>query len=172
MSFMKYMLLSCLILASAFLSQGISQTDMQVDDSLQFKNLQGETVELKNYTGQITIVNLWSTWSASCVKEMPVLERVYQEFYPQNIKIVGIAVFSDAKKIGPMLHLTKVHYPILIADKKQVKAFGDLSIIPQTFILDVNGKVLQHFIGSQSFNKLNEVINKLIDSQTLTGNLN
>ena len=172
MNFRRYILSTLFALVLGFLSIGLTQSDMQVDSTLKFKTLQGKTVELHNYTGQITIVNLWSTWSASCVKEMPVLERVYQDYHTQNVKVVCIAVFSDTKKIGQMLRLTKVNYPILIADKKQAKRFGNLSIIPQTFILDANGTIIKHFTGSQPFNKFYKTIEKLIESQTLTKNIN
>ncbi len=169
----KYSLLIILLLATVWMSGNVvGQSNIQVNASLKFKNLQNDLVELKNYTGQITIINLWSTWSASCVKEMPVMERIHQDYYAQNVKVVGIAVFSDNKKIGQMLRLTKVSYPVLIASKDQVKVFGNLSIIPQTFILDANGNVLDHFVGSQSFNKLSRVIDRLIESQTLSKNLN
>ena len=172
MNFKKYTLSVLSAFVLAFLSVGLTQSDMQVDSSLQFKNLQGKIVELQNYTGQITIVNLWSTWNASCVKEMPALEHIYQEYYPQNVKVVGIAVFSDTGKIDQMLRLTGVSYPVLIADKEQIRAFGNLSIIPQTFILDASGTIIEHFTGSQSFDKFCQTIDKLIENQNLTKNLN
>ncbi len=172
MRILKYIVLGIGLLTGILLTSGFSQTDAEVDSTLHFKNLQGEWVPLQNYTGEMTIVNLWSTWSASCIKEMPVLERIYQDYYAQNIKVVGIAVFSDTSKIGRMLHLTKVSYPILIASQKQIKAFGNLSIIPQTFILDAHGRVLKHYTGSQPFSKLDKVLRTLLENRCLTKNLN
>ncbi len=171
MHYFKYTRLGLLFLTCVFFASGFAQSDTEIKPTLQFTNLQGETVRLQKYGGQITVVNLWSTWSASCLKEMPVLERIYQDYYAQNIKVVGIAVFADKRKIGQMLRLTKVSYPILVASKKQAQVFGNLSIIPQTFILDSNGRILKHFTGSQPFSKIDKALKSLLEDRCLTKNL-
>ena len=139
---------------------------------VQLKNLSGQTVSLNDYSGQITVVNLWATWCTPCIKEMPVMERLNQDFYPQNVKVVGIAVFSDMGKIDEMLRLTKVTYPVFFADKSQIKKFGNLTNIPQTFILDSNGHILERFSGSQSYLKLANFLNKYISNEIISQTTN
>ncbi len=136
--------------------------------SVKLQTLQGETTELFNYLGDITIINFWSTWSAPCLKEMPVLEKIYREYHSQNIKVIGVSVYSDPSKIGKMLQLTKVSYPILIAPKAQIPRFGNLSSIPQTLIVDANGRILKRFVGGQSFRALNSVLEDLLTNKIIS----
>lgn len=136
--------------------------------SVKLQTLQGETTELFNYLGDITIINFWSTWSAPCLKEMPVLEKIYREYHSQNIKVIGVSVYSDPSKIGKMLQLTKVSYPILIAPKAQIPRFGNLSSIPQTLIVDANGRILKRFVGGQSFRALNSALENLLTNKIIS----
>lgn len=140
--------------------------------SVKLQTLQGETTELFNYLGDITIINFWSTWSAPCLKEMPVLEKIYREYHSQNIKVIGVSVYSDPSKIGKMLQLTKVSYPILIAPKAQIPRFGNLSSIPQTLIVDANGRILKRFVGGQSFRALNSALENLLTNKIISRNNN
>ncbi len=140
--------------------------------SAKLQTLQGETTELFNYLGNITVINFWATWCAPCVKEMPALEKIYQEYRSQNIKVVGVSVYSNPSKISKMLQLTRVSYPILIASKTQVAQFGNLSSIPQTLIVDANGRILKRFVGAQSFRALNSALENLLTDKIISRNNN
>lgn len=168
----KYIFLT-LTLSLFFLSTGLmaQQVPTKLSD-IQLKTLDGETTTLAHYQGEVTIINLWATWCTPCVKEMPVLERINQEYGPRNVKIVGIAVFSDKSKIDDMLDLTRVTYPILIADKAQAVKFGDLSNIPQTLIMDTNGRIVKRLKGTQSLNSINHILNKLISNNIISSKNN
>ena len=43
--------------------------------STPFKNGAGTEVSLLNFKGKVLVVNLWATWCAPCVKEMPTLDN-------------------------------------------------------------------------------------------------
>ena len=43
-----------------------------------FENFSGNKVNLKNYNGKLIIINFWATWCTPCKKEMPSLDKLYQ----------------------------------------------------------------------------------------------
>ena len=50
----------------------------------------GDTVSLgKSYKGNVVLVNLWATWCVPCRKEMPAMERLYQELGPKGFRIAA-----------------------------------------------------------------------------------
>ncbi len=51
----------------------------------------GETFTLSDKKGQVILLNFWATWCSNCVKEMPAIEKLYEE-YGDQIVIVGVNV--------------------------------------------------------------------------------
>jgi thiol-disulfide isomerase/thioredoxin len=52
----------------------------------------GRTVHLADFKGQVLVVNFWATWCAPCVKEMPSLARLQQDYAGKPLKVVAISV--------------------------------------------------------------------------------
>ena len=53
--------------------------------SIVFEDFLGNEVNLDNYHGKLIIVNFWATWCAPCKKEMPSLDRLYQDNNFENL---------------------------------------------------------------------------------------
>ena len=51
---------------------------------LAFTSLEGQTVQLKEFEGKPTVVNLWATWCPPCVREMPVLHAAQDKHQDVN----------------------------------------------------------------------------------------
>ena len=47
--------------------------------SLIFEDFNGNEINLKDYKGKLVLINFWATWCTPCKKEMPSLDRLYQD---------------------------------------------------------------------------------------------
>ena len=56
-----------------------------------FIDPQGRTVHLADIKAPLVVVNLWATWCAPCIKEMPTLAKL-QAAYPGRITVVAISM--------------------------------------------------------------------------------
>jgi len=56
-----------------------------------FIDAEGHTVRLDQLKGRILVINLWATWCAPCVREMPTLAKL-QLAYPGKILVVPISM--------------------------------------------------------------------------------
>lgn len=45
----------------------------------------GETFTLSDKKGQVILLNFWATWCSNCVKEMPAIEKLYEEYGDQIV---------------------------------------------------------------------------------------
>ncbi len=70
-----------------------------------FLDPDGKPVRLADFRGQVVVLNLWATWCAPCVIEMPTLARVAQAYAGQPIAVVAISVdsVSDTAKAKAFL---------------------------------------------------------------------
>ncbi len=151
-----------------FLFSFVHAQNSQKLDTVKFSDLSGEKISLNLFKGKITIVNFWATWCAACLKEMPELQKIYEEFDREQVRVVGIAVMSDKNKIKKMIDLTRVTYTILIGTRKDLQKFSKDFTIPQTIILNSKGEVIARFTGDQDYKTFYQSIITHLDHAELS----
>ena len=58
--------------------------------ALELSDLQGGKASLKDYRGQVVLVNNWATWCPPCRAEMPTLDAYFEDHRDQGFTLIGI----------------------------------------------------------------------------------
>jgi peroxiredoxin len=119
--------------------------------------LGGKTWTLKEQRGKVVVLNFWATWCPPCRKEMPDLERLYQQFKDQGLVILAISD-EDAGKVKPFIAQQKVTYPILLDPGRKVNELFQIEGIPKTFVYDRNGKLVAQSIDMRTRRQFLEML--------------
>ncbi len=102
------------------------------------------------WAGRPTLVNLWATWCAPCLKEMPELQAFASEQGNTGVRVVGIAL-DDAAAVAEFLRAHAINYPSLVdapgAADAGVRLGNPAGVLPYTVLLDANGRLLKTRIG-------------------------
>lgn len=61
-----------------------------------FVDSDGRSVTLAEFKGQVVVLNLWATWCAPCVKEMPTLAALQKAYEGKPVKVVAVSVDGAA----------------------------------------------------------------------------
>ena len=121
--------------------------------SIVFEDLSGKEVDLKNYRGQLIILNFWATWCAPCKKEMPSLDGLYQDNSFKNLKVFAVNMeqpnILKTKKFFSDLNIKKLE---IFFDKNLnfVKEFK-LRGVPTTVLINKKGQEFARIIGETDF---------------------
>jgi thiol-disulfide isomerase/thioredoxin len=90
--------------------------------------------------GHVVVVNFWATWCVPCVAEIPGFNRVYHEFSPQGVIVLGIAMDDEGKEaVEPFLKKHPIDYPVALGSDALADKFG-LPGYPVTLVFDRSGK--------------------------------
>jgi thiol-disulfide isomerase/thioredoxin len=123
----------------------------------------GPDVDLSTLQGPM-IVNLWQSFCAPCLKEMPALQE-FHEKYGDQVPVLGIdstdvqpqAALEFAKKVG-------VTYPLLAdpgGDLSGQKPFPRITGYPYIAIIDADGDIAyQQFGGVDSYDDLVDLVDE------------
>jgi peroxiredoxin len=85
---------------------------------------------------------------------MPSLEALYRSFRDRPFKVIGISEDEEGwEAVEGFLKLVPVSFPILLdGDMKLSERFGTFRI-PETYLIDANGKIADKFVGPQDYNQ-------------------
>ncbi len=113
-------------------------------------NLEGGTISSGDlFAGNtVTLINFWGTFCGPCIREMPELEKLWQQYSGQGLGVVGIILDSQkaaqARSIAAKLGTT---YPHVLDDGR----YGPgIRAVPMTLLVDSEGKVLVSVTGART----------------------
>jgi peroxiredoxin len=110
--------------------------------------LDGDSVSLDGLRGSVVLVNFWASWCAPCRIEMPGFERVYRQRRDDGFVIVGIATDRWAEdRVRAFVLEHDITYPILLGTGEVVRAYGGVTALPESFLIDRQGRVRHRVVG-------------------------
>ena len=156
---MRILIIFIFLLSSSFATEISDIKNIVINDepkkydSLTFLDAENKQIDLKNYKGNLVLLNFWATWCAPCKEEMPSLDFLLTDENLDNLKIFPINVGQD--KIENALDFykdlniknLKLYFdsPITLAKK-----FG-LRGIPTSILFNKEGVEFARIIGSTDF---------------------
>jgi peroxiredoxin len=141
------------------------------------EDIHGNSVSLKDYEGKVILLDFWATWCPPCIKEMPVLQDLYETHRENGFEIIGISVdVQGAVIVKPLIEEIGVTFPNLIYTEEVVQSYGEgnpeilnaygpLQGIPSTFIINRNGEIVQKYVGEVPRRILETHIQELLEEQ-------
>lgn len=128
-------------------------------------SIEGEKLVLAQMRGKVVLVNFWATDCAVCLKKMPAMAELYRRLEAQPFEAVFIAMPHD-RPDHVLSYAKRNELPFKVAldvQGKLVRAFGDVSVTPMTFIVDKRGRIVRRIVGAPDFDALREFIEDRID---------
>jgi cytochrome c-type biogenesis protein len=132
------------------------------------ETIDGETVSLEDYRGQVVLLNLWATWCGPCLEEMPMFQTAYDTYGPDDFTVLALNATTlevsrddvdhfvdDLNPTFPVLldpngHLTADVYPIRVG-------------LPNTYLIDENGIIVEVYNGVVEGNDLFPKLDQLTE---------
>ncbi len=127
------------------------------------KDVNGNTVHLSDFKGKVVVLNFWATWCPPCRKELPDFAELQSELGGKGVQFIGIALDDDGlSKVKPFVASAKIPYPILLPDASLVKNYGEMNVIPVTFLIDRKGVIRTHYVGMRRKDVLEDMVKPLL----------
>lgn len=127
-----------------------------------WKDSSGATVDLASYSGRINVINFWATWCGPCKHELPDLISLQTDYASKGVRLIGVSAdvgSNVAADVRSFVHDHGINYPVVIANDDMKEAFGNVNMLPTTFITDRDGNILATLVGARSKSAFADAIN-------------
>ena len=153
-----------ILMAGCPAAQGAAEeTTLKKAPEFSLQDINGKTVRLSDYSGKVIILNFFATWCPPCREEIPDFIELVNTTDSERFAIMGISVEKgDEGAVRKFAAVKKINYPVLVDDGFVSKAYGPISSIPTTFIIDRNGNVAEKIIGSRTKVEFQDKIRPLL----------
>ena len=156
---MKFLIIFIFLSSNVFASEApnlkniVINKELKKYDLITFLDIKNNQIDLKNYKGNLILLNFWATWCAPCKEEMPSLDKLLKNKKLNNLIIFPINVGQDNNEKSSQffedLEIENLDLyfdsPITLAKKFQLRG------IPTSILLDKNGYEFARIIGSIDF---------------------
>ena len=123
----------------------------------------------------LTLINVFATWCSPCVREIPDLNKLYEEMKEQGVNVAGIVLdaadgsgntdYDAVEKAKVLAEKTGVSYPFLIPDEGYLNGrLAGIAAVPETFFVDKDGNIVgETYSGSRSFEDWKGIVEKELE---------
>ncbi len=130
---------------------------------LNLKDVEGNPWKYEDYKGkQPMIINFWGTWCSPCRREMPDLKRIYQEYKPKGLEIVGIAVNDTPGRVKTYADKGGYEWVMLMTSREATRHFRLGAGVPTTIFIDRDGNEVGRYVGIRKYNDLKIAVERII----------
>jgi thiol-disulfide isomerase/thioredoxin len=133
----------------------------------QLKTIDGKSFKLEDYKGKVLLVNLWATWCAPCIKEMPEIQKLSDEM-KDNFQAVSITNYDEENleaSVKKFLADKKFTYQQGIADENVMNALvkqSKMDAIPVNFVITKDGKIVKTLVGGKKYEEFKAAVEEAL----------
>jgi cytochrome c biogenesis protein CcmG, thiol:disulfide interchange protein DsbE len=128
--------------------------------------LNGKPTQLSDLRGQVVLVDFWASWCPPCVDEAPSLNALQAQIARRGGTVLGVSMDEDESAYETFLKTYQVTFPTFRDPSKKIETDYGTSMIPETYVIDRNGKIDRKLVGAQDWTSpgmmsyLDSVLNK------------
>lgn len=157
LAILKLLIVAGLWLALATPSGAQSAPDFALKDVVR-----GQAFTLKQFRGQVVMLNFFTFTCEPCKKEMPYLQQIDQEFKGRGFQMIGIGLASTPEQLRSLAQQLGLSYPILLGTDEVSKAYGKVEFVPTSFIIDRQGNIAQKIFMERTKDEIIRLIKPLL----------
>lgn len=141
-----------------------------IEAELSLKDLFGTEQKLSALRGRVVVLNFWATWCGPCIKEMPDLAAIQNQYAALGVQVVGAAAdtLAEQKTVREFISKLQINFPVWLgATTGEMTRFGLGPALPATAVIGRDGKIVAVYQGVIKAADLKKQLDKLLaKSQT------
>jgi peroxiredoxin len=126
--------------------------------------MDGKTYRLSELAGRPVLINYWATWCIPCKTELPILEKLHQEYLQKGVVIISVdAIEQDSTdKVQDLIDQFSMTFPVLLDQGGQFANLYQAMFFPTTVLVDASGVIREINLGDSTEAELRTSLEKIL----------
>ena len=126
----------------------IKEFGTNVAPNFTLTNLEGKTVQLSDYIGNLVVLDFWATWCGPCKASFPKMQEIVTKYKDKNVVFLFVDTWEQnkpdqtLKKVTQFITDKKYSFNIVFDSKESVVNDYKVSFIPKKFVIDPKGNLI------------------------------
>jgi thiol-disulfide isomerase/thioredoxin len=132
---------------------------------LVLKDLLGVAQKLSSFRGRVVVLNFWATYCGPCVKEMPNLAAIQNQYAALGVQVVGASAetLAEQREVRKFVTDLKINFPVWLgATTQDMARFGLGPALPGTAVIGRDGRIVAAYPGVITLADLKKQLDTLI----------
>jgi peroxiredoxin len=127
------------------------------------KEPHGQTIKLADFKNRALIVCFFATWDQPSRKQIGILNELVGQYGATNVAVLALAIEqTDRDALKAYAAEQHLRYTPHLADYDTIQAFGGLTEIPTTYVIDKNQNVIDKSVGVTETNVLDAEVKAIL----------
>jgi thiol-disulfide isomerase/thioredoxin len=116
----------------------------------EFQDADNNSASLLDFGGKVVLLNVWATWCAPCVEEMPALDRLQADLGDEGLVVVALSIdLQGAKVVRPFYEKHGIkHLGIYVDFTNSFSKLIGVDAVPSNLLISRDGLFVGKLIGS------------------------
>jgi peroxiredoxin len=124
--------------------------------------LGGGKMQLAQNKGKVVVLDFWASWCGPCVRALPSISEIAAAYKDKGVVVFALNQQEEADAVKKFLEAKKLALTVAMDAKGEAAKLFQVSGIPQTVIIDKEGKIAAVHVGYSP--GLKEALTKEIDA--------
>ena len=132
------------------------------EPELELENINGDVESLKDFHGQVLLVNNWATWCPPCKAEMPTLASYFSAHAHEGFMVIAIEAGDPRDQVAKFAEDFNLPFTVwLDPSSKALNAFRNGNL-PSSYVVDRNGTIRYAWTGEINQEMLEKYVTPLL----------
>lgn len=139
-----------IILACSLLFYQVRAAALDLGDKFGFDQVRlinGQTIASSQFQNKYLIIEIWATWCPYCRRQNVNLQKLYSKIVDTNLAILTFSVDKDPVTVEDYLKVNEYDFPVAMMTATLSAQFGKRRGIPEIYVVDPSGTVIQKDYG-------------------------
>lgn len=117
----------------------------------------GQLHRLEDYRGQVIFLNFWASFCEPCRREMPSMENLVRQYESRGMQMVAVSLDGQWEDVDRFMEAflpgQRSAMTVLLDPEEAVARQYGTELIPETYIIDREGRIVARFIGEYDWTR-------------------